>query len=123
MLKIFVKRRSAAAARETFKIKKSLFGAGAEQKHISALAKLDPQAVVCITFMATYIYETVPESPDEKVRRFEIKQSMNDDPLTLDPNTGQRVRRIISGGIGIVTGARAQAIAAHTCRSGQCGCS
>ena len=57
--------------------------------------------------MTTYIYETVPDSPDFPIRRFEVKQSMNDAPLTLDPETGQRVRRVISGGMGvIVAGAR-----------------
>ena len=56
--------------------------------------------------MATYIYETVPDSPDVPVRRFEIKQSMKDAPLTHDPQTGQKVRRVISGGVGIMTGAR-----------------
>ena len=35
--------------------------------------------------MATYIYETVPDFPDVPVRRFEIKQSMKDAPLTHDP--------------------------------------
>jgi predicted nucleic acid-binding Zn ribbon protein len=72
--------------------------------------------------MATYIYETVPDSPDKEVRRFEVKQSMKDDPLTVDPLTGQRVRRVIAGGVGIMTGARAQTISNHTCRTGQCGC-
>jgi predicted nucleic acid-binding Zn ribbon protein len=92
-------------------------------KPISALAKPVPQAVVWALFMATYIYETVPDSPDNEVRRFEIRQSMKDDPLTVDPLTGQRVRRVIAGGVGIVTGARARMLSSHTCRAGQCGCS
>jgi predicted nucleic acid-binding Zn ribbon protein len=70
--------------------------------------------------MATYIYETVPDLPDVPVRRFEIKQSMMDAPLTRDPQTGDKVRRIIAGGVGIVTGARSSA--KTTCGTGRCGC-
>lgn len=33
---------------------------------------------------------------------FEIQQSINDDPLKTDPETGQKVKRIISGGGGVV---------------------
>jgi predicted nucleic acid-binding Zn ribbon protein len=73
--------------------------------------------------MATYIYETVPDSPDAPVRRFEIKQSMKDDPLTHDPHTGMKVRRVISGGLGIMTGARSSFQPARsTCGTGRCGC-
>jgi predicted nucleic acid-binding Zn ribbon protein len=70
--------------------------------------------------MATYIYETVPDLPDDPVRRFEIKQSMMDAPLTRDPQTGQKVRRVITGGVGIVTGARSSS--KTTCGTGRCGC-
>lgn len=33
---------------------------------------------------------------------FELMQSMNDEPLTTCPTTGQPVKRIISGGGGVV---------------------
>jgi hypothetical protein len=76
--------------------------------------------------MATYIYETVPDSPDLSIRRFEVKQSMKDSPLTHDPVTGQRVRRIVAGGLGVImTGARGTArrpTAKSTCGTGRCGC-
>ncbi|MBV8140474.1 MAG: zinc ribbon domain-containing protein [Verrucomicrobia bacterium] len=73
--------------------------------------------------MATYIYETVPDSPDAPVRRFEIKQSMKESPLTTDPNTGEKVRRVIAGGLGIMTGARSSSAAAKpACGTGRCGC-
>jgi predicted nucleic acid-binding Zn ribbon protein len=53
--------------------------------------------------MPTYIYETT--DPAKPVRRFEVKQSMKDDPLRVDPETGEAVRRVISGGYGVhVTG-------------------
>jgi predicted nucleic acid-binding Zn ribbon protein len=53
--------------------------------------------------MATYVYETIPKSPNEKPRRFEVEQKMSDPPLTKDPETGLPVRRVIVGGSGLVT--------------------
>ncbi|MBJ06253.1 MAG: hypothetical protein CMO40_03925 [Verrucomicrobiaceae bacterium] len=53
--------------------------------------------------MATYVYETIPEKADEKPRRFEVQQKMTDPPLTHDPDSGLPVKRIITGGSGIVT--------------------
>ena len=53
--------------------------------------------------MATYIYETIPKNPKQKPRRFEVVQKMTDAPLTKDPETGLPVRRVISGGSGMVT--------------------
>lgn len=47
--------------------------------------------------MATYIYETIPQTEEEPVLRFELKQSMEDEPLTPHPDSGQPVRRVISG--------------------------
>lgn len=52
--------------------------------------------------MATYVYETIPEQPGETPRRFEVVQSMKDAALTRDPETGRRVRRVISGGFGLM---------------------
>ncbi|MBW0001548.1 MAG: zinc ribbon domain-containing protein [Verrucomicrobia bacterium] len=79
--------------------------------------------------MATYIYETVPDSPGESVRRFEVKQSMKDAALTHDPETGKRVRRVISGGLAIMTGRRGLGPDAsgavtrrRSCGGGACGC-
>jgi predicted nucleic acid-binding Zn ribbon protein len=76
--------------------------------------------------MITYIYETVPDSPDFPIRRFEMKQSMKDSPLTHDPETGQRVRRVIAGGMGVITaGARstgARPAPGSSCGTGRCGC-
>lgn len=61
--------------------------------------------------MATYVYETLPQNPGDTVVQFELKQSMRDDPLTQHPETGVPVRRIISGGYGL--------IGANTGRSGE----
>ena len=51
--------------------------------------------------MPTYIYETT--NPKKPVRRFELRQSMKDAPLTADPETGEPVRRVISGGFGYMS--------------------
>jgi predicted nucleic acid-binding Zn ribbon protein len=53
--------------------------------------------------MATYIYETIPEKKGQKPRRFEVEQKMTDAALTHDPETGLPVRRVITGGSGLVT--------------------
>ena len=47
--------------------------------------------------MPTYIYETI--NPRKAGRRFEVRQNMNDAPLTADPETGEPVRRVITGGL------------------------
>lgn len=52
--------------------------------------------------MATYVYETIPRQPGEAPRRFEVVQSMKDAPLVRHPDTGEPVRRIISGGFGLM---------------------
>jgi len=45
---------------------------------------------------------------------------MKDAPLTRDPQTGEKVRRVIAGGLGILTGARSSS--KSTCGTGRCGC-
>jgi predicted nucleic acid-binding Zn ribbon protein len=46
--------------------------------------------------MPTYVYETT--DPSKPVRQFEVTQSIHDEPLKADPETGEAARRIISGG-------------------------
>jgi predicted nucleic acid-binding Zn ribbon protein len=53
--------------------------------------------------MPTYTYETVPATPGEPVRRFDVRQAMSDPPLTTDPETGEPVRRVFAAGYGVVT--------------------
>ncbi len=76
--------------------------------------------------MATYIYETVSADPEKPRRRFEVRQSMKDAPLTRDPDTGEPVRRVITGGYGFVGGSKAESAPAHAhgggCGHGSCGC-
>jgi hypothetical protein len=52
--------------------------------------------------MPTYVYETIPSSPKAKPRRFEVEQRMSEPALAKDPSTGEPVRRIITGGLGVI---------------------
>lgn len=70
--------------------------------------------------MPTYVYETTGKKP----RRFEVKQGMNDAPLTHDPETGEPVKRLISGGFGFIEKKKGAALSkapAGACGPG-CGC-
>lgn len=49
--------------------------------------------------MPTYTYQTIPADPAAPRRRFEVRQSMSDAPLTHDPETGDAVERVITGGL------------------------
>ena len=50
--------------------------------------------------MPTYIYETTDAT--KPIRNFEVKQSVHDDPLSRDPETGEPVRRVISAGYSVL---------------------
>ncbi len=50
--------------------------------------------------MATYIYETIPQKKGDKVKRYEIQQKMSEDALTKHPETGEPIKRVITGGAG-----------------------
>jgi predicted nucleic acid-binding Zn ribbon protein len=52
----------------------------------------------------TYLYETIPSHEGEEVKRYEIQQSMHDPALTVHPETGEPIRRVILGGWGLITG-------------------
>lgn len=73
--------------------------------------------------MPTYIYETIPPNRRKKPRRFEVNQSMLDAPLTKDPETGEPVRRVITGGLEIPRGSQsAGEPPSGCCGGGSCGC-
>ena len=44
--------------------------------------------------MPTYVYETLDANGTPSGERFEVVQSMTDDPLTIHPETGAPVRRV-----------------------------
>jgi hypothetical protein len=73
--------------------------------------------------MATYVYETIPRQAGESPRRFEVVQSMKEAPLTQHPDTGEPVRRVISGGFGLMAkaGPKSAPVAAAPCAPG-CAC-
>lgn len=76
--------------------------------------------------MTTYIYETVPEREGAPVKHYEIRQSMRDAALTKHPETGEKIRRVVTGGYGFIkaggTSAAPSAPASHCCGGGGCGC-
>jgi len=76
--------------------------------------------------MATYVYETIPASEGALVRTYEIRQSMKDDALSKHPETGEPIRRVITGGLGILTSSKGTSAAptsgGHCCGGGGCGC-
>ena len=53
--------------------------------------------------MAVYVYETIPGREGDAVQTYEIRQSMKDAALTKHPETGAAIRRVITGGLGIMT--------------------
>jgi predicted nucleic acid-binding Zn ribbon protein len=50
--------------------------------------------------MPIYVYET--SGLEKPARRFELKQRFHDEPLRVDPKTGEAVHRVISGGYGVL---------------------
>jgi hypothetical protein len=74
--------------------------------------------------MPTYTYETIPSDAGEAPRRFEVFQRMTDEPLTHDPDSGEPVRRIITGGIGVRLGVlrRSTVVDKKSPAATACGC-
>ncbi len=73
--------------------------------------------------MPTYLYETVPDAPGAQPDRFEVRQHFADPALTTHPETGVPVRRVISGGIGLVTRSETSLPEPGPgCGPGTCGC-
>ena len=70
--------------------------------------------------MTTYVYETIPNKPGEKPRYFEIKQSIRDETLTRHPETGERIRRVVLGGCGVLK--KEDAGGSSSCGCGPSGC-
>ncbi|MCH6257787.1 zinc ribbon domain-containing protein [Puniceicoccaceae bacterium K14] len=72
--------------------------------------------------MATYIYETIPSDENEKPVRFEVQQSMKDDPLTHHPENGKPVKRVITGGFGYTPKSGSTPPSSSGCCGSNCGC-
>ena len=73
--------------------------------------------------MPTYTYETIPQFEGDLPKRFELKQSMKDAALTQHPDSGQPVRRVITGGTGFmgVSGGGASSSSSGGKSGGSCG--
>lgn len=76
--------------------------------------------------MAIYVYETIPARAGEAVKTYEIRQSMKDVALSTHPETGEPIRRVITGGLGAMTSSKGAPAprptsGAHCCGGG-CGC-
>lgn len=72
--------------------------------------------------MATYVYETIPRQNGDQPRRFEVVQSMKDAPLTRHPDTGEPVRRVITGGFGFMEKAGPKSAPAPAACAPGCAC-
>ena len=70
--------------------------------------------------MPTYIYEIIPDNPSLEVTTFEYKQGINDKPITVHPETGQPVRRVITGGFTLGSFNQNSSSASSCCSSGSC---
>jgi len=51
--------------------------------------------------MPTYTYQVI-SSDNGAGERFEVVQPMRDEPLAVHPQTGEPVRRVITGGSGVL---------------------
>ncbi|MEZ0387092.1 MAG: zinc ribbon domain-containing protein [Verrucomicrobium sp.] len=71
------------------------------------------------------MYETIPQAETDAPRRFELKQSMKDAALTRHPETGEPVRRVITGGAGLMGVGQTSSVSSSggggSCGTG-CGC-
>ncbi len=74
--------------------------------------------------MPTYIYESKP-TDGTAPERFEVVQRMTDEPLVKHPQTGEPVRRVIAGGLGIQAKPlrRSTAVNKNLAAATPCGCS
>jgi len=74
--------------------------------------------------MTTYIYETIPAKAGAKVKHFEIRQSMKDAALKKHPETGEPIRRVVTGGFGMIKSGKPASAPARqqSCGTGGCGC-
>lgn len=69
----------------------------------------------------TYVYETIPRRSGEPSERFEWRQSMRDAPLKVHPETGRAVRRVVTGGFGLMK-VRARGMTVQPKPAAQTGC-
>ena len=71
--------------------------------------------------MPTYIYETIETKKGAKPKRYEIRHSIKDAPLTKHPETGEPVRRVLADTVSVLTSAGGKPSGGHV-HTGGCGC-
>ena len=85
-----------------------------------------PADAANFSVMAVYVYETIPDREGGTVRTYEIRQSMKDAALTTHPETGEPIRRVITGGLGVMTSSKGgpapRPASGGACCGGGCGC-
>jgi predicted nucleic acid-binding Zn ribbon protein len=74
--------------------------------------------------MPTYVYETIPTRKGATPKRYEFKQSIKDSAFTKHPETGEAIKRVVAGGIGVLTSSSGRHAHTHTpsCGCGAGGC-
>ena len=74
--------------------------------------------------MPTYTYQVI-SSDGGGEERFEVVQGMRDEPLTVHPRTGEPVRRVITGGTGVLGQSirRSTVVDKSLAAATPCGCS
>jgi predicted nucleic acid-binding Zn ribbon protein len=73
--------------------------------------------------MPTYVYETIPNTPATAAERFEIRQPFDEVALSVHPETGVPVRRVISGGLAVLpNGSPTSKAPQHGCGPATCQC-
>ncbi|MAE26235.1 MAG: hypothetical protein CMI64_11225 [Pedosphaera sp.] len=70
--------------------------------------------------MPTYVYEIIPDNPSQPSDTFEYKQGMNDKPISVHPETGQPVRRVVTGGFILNSSVNDSSGGSSCCNSGSC---
>jgi predicted nucleic acid-binding Zn ribbon protein len=73
--------------------------------------------------MPIYVYQTIPQKPDEKPRYVEFKQGMTDEPFTTHPETGEPIRRVVLGKFGVLTSREPSGNSGPCCEPGSGCCS
>ena len=78
--------------------------------------------------MTTYVYETIPAKSGDAPRYYEFRQSMKDAAFSRHPETGEPIRRVVTGGFGLLSVGKASAPSSAgnggggSCCHGSCGC-
>ena len=72
--------------------------------------------------MPIYVYETIPARKGARPKRYEIKQSIKDAAFIKHPQTGEPIKRIIAGSVGVLTSSPARHTHTPSCGCGAGGC-